>query len=86
MERRIHPSARKHGVSDEDILHAIDHALVIEAYEDDVRLLYVGPDSAANLLEVVTVVDQDDDELVIHAMPMQAKYEPLLRGLGEPDE
>ncbi|MCB1007040.1 MAG: hypothetical protein R2699_18490 [Acidimicrobiales bacterium] len=86
MERHIHPSARKHGVSDEDIVHAIDHALVIEAYEDDVRLLYVGPDSAANLLEVVTVVDQGDDELVIHTMRMQAKYEPLLRGLGEPDE
>ena len=41
---------------------------------------------AANLLEVVTVVDQDDDEPVIHAMPMQDKYKPLVRGLGEPDE
>lgn len=86
MERRIHPSARKHGVADDDIRHAIDHALVIEAYEDDVRLLYIGPDSAANLLEVVTIVEQEEDELVIHAMPMQAKYQPLLRGLGEPDE
>lgn len=86
MRPHIHPSARKHGVSDDDIQHAIDHALVIEAYEDEVRLLYIGPDSAANLLEVVTIVDQEDDELVIHAMPMQTTYEPLLRGLGEPHE
>jgi hypothetical protein len=26
----IHESARKHGVADEDILHAVDHTLAVE--------------------------------------------------------
>jgi len=43
----IHESARKHGVADQDILHAIDHALVIEdAGDDPDRWLVVGPDRA----------------------------------------
>ena len=85
MDYEIHPSARKHGIAAEDILHALAHALGVFEYEDDDRVLHLGPDGAANLLEVVTVARDDDTELVIHAMPMQPKYEPLLRGLGEPD-
>jgi hypothetical protein len=51
---RIHASARKHGVADEDTRHAIDHALVIEDIgEDPDRWLVLGPDRAANMLEVV---------------------------------
>jgi hypothetical protein len=30
MQVEIHDSARKHGVADQDIVHAIDHALAIE--------------------------------------------------------
>lgn len=56
------------------------------AHVDDVRLLHIGPDSAANLLEIVTVVEQSDDELVIHAMQMRVQYAPLLRALGGRDE
>lgn len=32
---RIHASARKHGVADDDIRHAVDHALVIEDIGED---------------------------------------------------
>jgi len=40
----IHDSARKHGVADEDIDHAINHALAIEdAGEDPDRWLVIGP-------------------------------------------
>jgi hypothetical protein len=85
MRYEIHPSARKHDVEDADIVHAIEHALAVLDYEDDDRRLHLGPDGAARMLEVVTLVQDDDAELVIHAMPMQPKYEPLLRGLGEPD-
>ncbi|MGV1049337.1 MAG: hypothetical protein ACOYD4_12545 [Solirubrobacterales bacterium] len=42
----IHSSARKHGVDDEDIEHAIDHAMT------NTRL-YLGPARSAELLEVV---------------------------------
>jgi hypothetical protein len=75
----IHPSARKHGVADEDIEHATAHAMVIEDQDDDTKL-YLGPSKSAELLEVVTVVRDDGSELVIHAMRMRPKYQRLLPG------
>lgn len=75
----VHDSARKHGVADEDIQHAIDHALAIEdAGEDPDRWLVVGPDRAANLLEVVVLVTEQGTQIVIHAMTMRAAYRRLL--------
>ena len=74
----IHESARKHGVVDDDINHAIDHALLIEdAGEDPDRWLVIGPDCAGNLLEVV-VLSTPDIQLAIHAMAMRPKYRRLL--------
>lgn len=75
----IHPSARKHGIADEDIEHATAHAMTIEDQDDDTRL-YLGPARSAVLLEVVTIVREDGSELVIHAMKMRAKYQRLLPG------
>lgn len=76
----IHGSARKHGIADEDILHAIDHALAIEDIgEDPDRWLVLGPDHAANMLEVVVLITSDGGRLAIHAMPMRPTYERLLR-------
>jgi hypothetical protein len=75
----IHESARKHGVADEDILHAIDHALAIEdAGEDPDRWLVLGPDIAGNLLEVVVVITVDGMQTAIHAMTMRSRYRRLL--------
>jgi hypothetical protein len=78
----IYRSARKHGVADADIAHASEHALVV-GEADDGKVLYLGPDRAGNLLEVVAVQTDDRGEIVIHAMRMRAKYEPFLRGEGE---
>jgi hypothetical protein len=75
----IHPSARKHGIADEDIEHAAEHAMTIENQDDDTRL-YLGPARSAALLEVVTIRRDDGSELAIHAMPMRAKYQRLLTG------
>ncbi|MGH3600736.1 MAG: hypothetical protein ACRDQH_10730 [Pseudonocardiaceae bacterium] len=76
---RVHDSARKHGVADDEILHAIDHALAFEdAGEDPDRWLLIGPDTAGNLLEVVVVITVEAQPLVIHAMPMRDKYRRLL--------
>jgi hypothetical protein len=75
----IHPSARKHDLADEDIEHAMRHALAIDDQADDTRL-YVGPSRSADLLEVVTIARNDGSELVIHAMRMRPKYRPLLPG------
>jgi hypothetical protein len=80
----IYASARKHGIDDLDILHAIDHALAA-GDQDDGKVLYLGPDRAGNLLEVVTVVREDETEVVIHAMRMRPTYEPFLRGKGNAD-
>ncbi len=81
----IYGSARKHGVSDADIDHAVDHALVA-ADQDDGKVLYLGPDRAANLLEVVAVRRADGTEIVIHAMRMRRIYESFLREKGESDD
>lgn len=75
----VHPSARKHGIVDEDIEHAATHAMAIEDSDDDTRL-YLGPSRSADLLEVVTIVRDDGSELAIHAMKMRAKYQRLLPG------
>ena len=75
----IHPSARNHGVADEDIRHAVDHALAIEnAGEYPDRWLVIGPDRAANLLGVVVLVTTEGSQLAIHAMRMRAEYRRLI--------
>jgi hypothetical protein len=55
----IHSSARRHGVNDLDIRHAVEHSLAFEDIgEDPDRWLVIGPDRAGNLLELVVLVDQ----------------------------
>lgn len=66
-------------IADEDIEHAMRHALAIDDQDDDTRL-YLGPARSADLLEVVTVVRDDGSELAIHAMKMRPKYRRLLPG------
>lgn len=53
--------------------------------QDDAKVLYLGPDSSGNLLEVVSVAREDGTEVVIHAMRMRSKYEPFLHGEGDSD-
>jgi hypothetical protein len=64
--------------------HAIEHALAV-GEADDSKVLYLGPDQAGNLLEVVSAARENGTEIVIHAMPMRPKYQPFLRGEGSPD-
>jgi hypothetical protein len=75
----IHHSARRHGVDDDDMLHAVERSMVVEDIgEDPDRWLVIGPDRAANLLEVVVLITAEGDELIIHAMPLRAVYRKLL--------
>ncbi|MGZ8749387.1 MAG: hypothetical protein ACXWYP_00770 [Pseudonocardia sp.] len=79
----VHRSARKHGVADEDALHAAGRFLVAYLLSDEGRggprrELRLGPDRAGNLLEVVVLLLDDGDELVIHAMRMRPRYRGLL--------
>ena len=75
----IHRSARRHGVDDDDITHAIAHRLVIDDLgEDPDRWLAIDPDRAGNLLEIVVLISTNGNEIAIHAMPMRPKYRKLL--------
>ena len=75
----IHPSARAHGIADEDIEHAVANAVAIDDQDDDTRL-YLGPARNADLLEIATIARDDGSELAIHAMRMRPKYRRLLPG------
>lgn len=74
----ILPSARKHGISDDDVRHAVSNA--VGAVRSPARpdfVMYVGPDQNANLLEV-GVIEDDGDEYVIHAMRARPQYLTVL--------
>ena len=75
----IHDSAHRHDVAEEDMLHAVEHSLVVDDLgEDPDRWLVLGPDTAGNLLELVVLISTEGDEIIIHAMPMRPKYRRLL--------
>jgi len=75
----IHPSARRHGSADDDMLHAIEHAMVVDDIgEDPDRWLVIGPDRAGNLLEVIVLVTAEGNEVIIHSMSLRAAYRKLL--------
>ncbi len=74
----IRPSARKHGISDDDIRHAIDNAVaaITRPEQPDFTML-IGPDATARLLEV-GVIETDNQDYVIHAMTARSKYLSML--------
>ncbi len=75
----IHPSARRHRVADDDMLHAVEHSVAVDDVgEDPDRWLVIGPDRAGNSLEIVVLLTAEGDELIIHAMPLRPIYRNLL--------
>lgn len=76
---RVHAAARKHGIADDDILHAVTHALALKDHPDDTRL-YLGPARDGTPLEVVTLRRSNRPEVAIHAMKMRRKYRRRLGG------
>jgi hypothetical protein len=61
------------------MLHAVEHSMVVDDLgEDPDRWLVIGPDRAANLLEVVVLITSEGEELIIHAIPLRALYRRLL--------
>lgn len=74
----IDDSARRHGIDDHDILHAISHpwrTLTQAAENGSVdRVLIIGPSTAGTMLEVVVLDPLGDDPAVIHAMTARPKF------------
>jgi hypothetical protein len=76
----IHRSARRHGIGEDDMVHAVAHALAFEDLgEDPDRWLVVGPDRAGSLLEIVVLLTEEGKDMIIHAMAMRPIYQRLLK-------
>ena len=71
MKPGILASARKHGIPDEDPLHALRNA-IIELLDDDIVMI-VGPNRNGNLIEVA-IIKSGNNYLIIHAMQAREKY------------
>lgn len=73
VQPAIAPSAGKHGVSDEAMLHAFNNPIRVEELDEGL-VMFVGPDHAGNLIEV-GVVASDDGPGIVHAMQARPKYQ-----------
>ena len=71
MDPVVLDSARTHGITDEDMLHAYRNPIRVYVL-DDLTML-IGPDPTARLLEIGVVVG-DGIEFIVHAMPARAKF------------
>lgn len=68
----IAPSAYKHGVDEETILHAFNHPIRVEDLDEEMTML-VGPDHAGNLYEI-GVTSSSRGPVIVHAMAARTKY------------
>lgn len=69
----VDPAARKHGVADDDMIHAFrNHWRAFETHDADVTM-FIGPSRQGDPLEIGVVVDEDG-VAIIHAMPARQKF------------
>jgi hypothetical protein len=72
VEPVIASSARRHKITDANMLHA--HRHYVDAFDlDDGLTMLIGPDTAGRLLEI-GVVSRDDRDVIVHAMPARPKF------------
>lgn len=76
----IRDSARKHGITDEEIEHAWLNAMRVVEYEyaGEDRLLVIGADQHGHLLELVAV-PAGEPTRIIHADRLRPKFYDYLR-------
>ena len=72
IEPIIAPSAHKHGVSDEDMLHAYHPPIRVFELEEGFTMI-IGANQAAIILEV-GVVDGESVPVIVHAMKARDKF------------
>jgi hypothetical protein len=70
---RIGVPARKHGIADADITHAVRNAMRRIILDDDLTML-IGPTADGALLEIGVLDADGDDPVVIHAQPLRTKF------------
>ncbi len=72
VEALITASARKHGVTDDDMLHAFNHPISY-ADLDEGFVMIIGRTSSAELIELGSI-DTDPRPVIVHAMTARRKY------------
>jgi len=66
-------SARRHGVSEADMLHAVEYALKVVPQDDGVRM-YIGPARSGHQMLEIGVVTWHGLAAINHAMPARPNY------------
>jgi hypothetical protein len=70
--------ARKHGVAEEDIWHAVRTALRKIDMDDDLTML-IGPARDGTPLELGVLDISGEDPVIVHAIRLRPKFYPFLR-------
>jgi len=71
MDPVILASARKHGVLDDDMLHAYRNP--IRVFDVDELIMLIGPDQSSSLLEI-GVAHAEGIDFIVHAMAARPKF------------
>lgn len=71
MDPVIVASARKHGIADNDMLHAYRNP--IRVFELDDLIMLIGGDESGRMLEVGIAAAEGID-FIVHAMPAREKF------------
>ena len=71
MDPVILASARKHGVADDDMLHAYRNP--IRVFDFDELTMLIGADATGRLLEIGTAT-AEGIEFILHATPAREKF------------
>ena len=66
-------SARRHGISDEDMLHAARNAFAEVPTGQPDLIFLIGADTTGRFLEVI-VVDPEEDPVIIHTDVLRPKF------------
>jgi hypothetical protein len=77
----FHHSAGRHGIAPDEVIHAVEHALVVVDMDPDAdppKILVIGPRSDGQLLEVIILTLADNRQLVVHAMALRPTFHDLL--------
>ncbi len=64
-------SARRHGVADQDMLHAYRNP--VRVFEFDDLTMLIGADAAGRVLEI-GMATAEGTEFIVHAMPAREKF------------
>jgi hypothetical protein len=74
---RIGEAARRHGVADDDIWHAVRNATRKIEMDEELTML-IGPAQDGTPLEIGVLDIAGDDPVIIHAMRLRPKFYPFI--------